>query len=110
MRARPGLHAWLVQRLSAVYMLVFIVAVLGRLLLDPPRSYDAWHGWVAGRVFAVALLVFFAALIGHAWVGLRDVMIDYVRPVAWRSLSLGLLGLCLTALAAWVLVILWASS
>jgi len=97
-----GLRAWLVQRISAVFMLLFIVFVLVHFLFDPPRSYRDWHGWIMSPGVSVAVLVFFAALSMHAWVGIRDVVMDYVRPVALRVAALALLGLGLLAIAAWV--------
>lgn len=106
-RPLSGLRAWLVQRVSAVYMLGFLVIVLLHFLFDPPRSYGAWQGWVARPEVGVAIFVFFAALIVHAWVGLRDVILDYVRPVGLRAAVLSLLGFALVALGVWVAGILW---
>ena len=101
-----GLRAWLVQRASAVYMLGFIAFVLLRWLLEPPRSYEAWHGWVSNPGTATAIAVFFVALLAHAWVGLRDVMLDYVPSTPVRIASLALLLAALLAGAAWVAAIL----
>ncbi len=106
-RPLSGLRAWLLQRVSAVYMLGFLVVVLLHFVVDPPRSYEAWRGWVARPEVGVAILVFFAALIVHAWVGLRDVILDYVRPAALRATALSLLSFALVALGAWVAGILW---
>lgn len=44
--AFSGPGAWLVQRVSAVYMLLFIVFVLVHFVVDPPLSYPGWHDWV----------------------------------------------------------------
>lgn len=101
-----GLRAWLIQRMSAVYMLGFIVFALLCWLLEPPRSYEAWHGWVANPGAAMAIAVFFVALLAHAWVGLRDVMMDYVPSLALRIALLALLAAALLAIAAWVAAIL----
>ena len=49
-RPLGGLPAWLTQRLSAVFMLGFIVFVFAHILVDPPHSYEAWRGWVASPV------------------------------------------------------------
>ena len=76
-----GLHAWLVQRISAVYMLFFIVFLLTHFVVDPPHSYQAWHAWMMGRVMSIATAVFFAALLAHAWVGLRDVIWTTFTPL-----------------------------
>ncbi|VTU21875.1 succinate dehydrogenase, hydrophobic membrane anchor protein [Variovorax sp. PBL-E5] len=101
-----GLRAWMVQRASAVYMLFFIVFLLAHFLVDPPHSYLAWRDWVTSPGLGVGASVFCAALLAHAWVGLRDVILDYVRPVALRLPALGLLGLVLAAIGAWLVRIL----
>jgi len=44
--AATGLRAWLVQRASAVYMLLFIVFFMAHFAADPPHSYHAWHAWM----------------------------------------------------------------
>lgn len=106
-----GLRAWLLQRATAVYMLAFIVFFLAHFLRDRPRSYGAWHGWMTAPGVSIAACVFFAALLLHAWVGLRDVVLDYVRPLALRLCALALLGGGLAAAAIWVLrIFLWRAA
>ena len=102
-----GLRAWLVQRITAVYMLLFIVFFLAHFVIDPPHSYQAWHGWMMSSSVSIAAVVFFAALLAHAWVGVRDVILDYVHPIAFRVCVLVLLGFGLTAMGVWVMRILW---
>ena len=102
-----GLRAWLVQRVSAVYMLLFIVFIMVHFIVDPPHSYAAWHGWMMSSSVSMATAVFFAALLAHAWVGVRDVIMDYIHPVASRAWALALLGIGLTAMGVWVMRILW---
>ena len=105
-KAVTGLRAWLVQRISAVYMLLFILLLLFHFFLDPPHAYLAWHGWMKNPGVSVATFVFFSALLLHAWVGVRDVVMDYVHPLALRVSALVLLGFSLMAIAAWVVRIL----
>ncbi len=104
--ALSGLQAWLFQRFTALYMLAFWLFVLAHFVLDPPRSYAAWHDWATALPVAIAGVLFFLALLLHAWVGLRDVMLDYVRPPALRLGMLALLCLVLGALALWSMRIL----
>ena len=107
-RTITGLRAWLIQRLSAVYMLLFIIFVLCHFLLDPPRSYQAWAAWIRNPGVSIAVAVFFTALLLHAWVGVRDVILDYVHPLGVRVAMLALLGAGLAAIGLWVLQILLA--
>lgn len=106
-RMISGLRAWLVQRISAVYMLLFIVFLLVRFLLAPAASYPAWRAWMLNPAISIATFVFFVALLAHTWVGMRDVILDYVKPLAVRVSVLTLLGFFLTGLGAWVVRILW---
>lgn len=103
-----GLPAWLVQRASALYMLLFLLALLAFFGLHPLHSYAQWRHWVAHPASTLALGLFFAALLAHMWVGLRDVLLDYARPAGVRRALLVLvaLGLCAGALSmAWLLAL-----
>ncbi|MEO6016292.1 MAG: succinate dehydrogenase, hydrophobic membrane anchor protein [Polaromonas sp.] len=102
-----GLAAWLVQRLSAVFMLAFIGFVSAHFLLNPPGSYEAWRNWVAYPGVSIAAFLFFTALLMHAWVGLRDVVLDYVGPLAARVAALSLIAVALLGVGVWILQIFW---
>ncbi len=105
-RTVTGLRAWLLQRLSALVMLVFMVSALLLFWIAPPHSYAQWHELVRSPGVALGCGVFFAALLVHAWIGVRDVLMDYVHPPALRLALLTLLGLGLLSLALWVAAIL----
>jgi succinate dehydrogenase / fumarate reductase, membrane anchor subunit len=106
-RSGTGLRAWLVQRATAVYMLSFIVVFLIHCVVDPPHHYSAWHAWITSSRMSIATVVFFLALLAHAWLGLRDVLMDYVHAVAIRVGLLGLTAVGSAAIGAWVIRILW---
>ena len=105
--AHYGLRDWIIQRASAVVMAVYAVIVGVWVLVDPPVNYGAWKSMFAGGWMRVATLLFFLALLLHAWVGVRDVVMDYVKPV-WLRLTLYVLViLTLLAYAGWSVQILW---
>jgi succinate dehydrogenase / fumarate reductase membrane anchor subunit len=101
-----GLKAWWVQRVSAVYLLLFVLFLLLFLRLRPMRTFSEWHAWVAGPGTSIAFVVFFAALLGHMWVGLRDVLLDYAKPATLRRSLLAAVALSLLGLGIWMLWIL----
>ena len=107
MRVRfTGLKAWWVQRVSAVYMLFFVLVLLFSFGFHPLYDFSRWHAWVARPSASVAFLVFVAALLGHMWVGLRDVLLDYAKPAGLRRGLLAAVALGLLGLGVWLLVIL----
>lgn len=101
-----GLKAWWVQRVSALYMLLFVLFLLYSFALQPLQAFPQWHAWVARPSTSIAFLVFFAALLGHMWVGLRDVLLDYAKPATVRGWLLAAVGLSLLGLGIWLLSIL----
>lgn len=101
-----GFRAWLVQRLTALYLVAFIAVMVGRFAIEPPQSYEAWRAWVLRPDVSIATFVFFTALLLHAWIGMRDVILDYLQPMTVRLPALALAGFGLVALEAWVVRIL----
>ena len=106
-RKLTGLGTWLAQRVGAVYMLSFVLVFLFYFLIYPIHSYPEWREWVARPAMSVALFVFFVALLSHMWVGLRDVVFDYVQPAGLRPLLAGVLGIALAGVGAWLVWILF---
>ena len=102
-----GLRGWILQRATAVYMALFVFLCL--LLIAPrlPMDFDQWHELLAHPFNAVSTALFFLAVLSHAWIGVRDVIMDYVKPTALRIMLYGLVMLALVWMGLWVLRILW---
>ena len=105
--AHYGLRPWLLQRLTAVIMGIYTVVLLACLLVQPPASQADLRAMFAGPFFRVATMLFVAALLYHAWVGVRDVLMDYVKPV-WVRLGLQFaVAFVLFGYLIWSASILW---
>ncbi|MGF1644088.1 MAG: succinate dehydrogenase, hydrophobic membrane anchor protein [Thiotrichales bacterium] len=100
-----GFRPWLLQRITAVVVGVGTVALI-LLVLFGDWTYEHWRAFVGTPLVAIAFMLFFGALLLHAWIGVRDVIIDYVHPLAYRLATLTLVGLVLTGCAAWAAAIL----
>lgn len=105
-----GLRTWLLQRISAVYLAVFLVYVLVHFLRYPHPDYVAWHGWLTGPAVSIAAAGFVLALLIHGWVGLRDVVLDYVHPLGLRLSVLTLIACLLIGCGLWAVRILIVAS
>ncbi len=101
-----GFRAWMWQRFSAVYLLLFIIYVLAVFSLQPPHSHAELVAWLGSLPVWIACLLFVPALLLHAWIGVRDVILDYVPSAAGRLLALAMVLISLSVFAAWALVIL----
>jgi succinate dehydrogenase / fumarate reductase membrane anchor subunit len=102
-----GLRAWIWQRISAVYLLAFVIYALIRITSLGPMSYEQWRAWLMSPLMNGATVLFFLLLLLHVWIGVRNVLLDYVHPLAWRTTALALVNMLLIAQAVWVVRILW---
>jgi len=87
-----GLRPWIVQRVSAVYIAVFVVYFVAVFLLNRPFDFSQWLSWVAAPYNNVAVGLFLIAILWHAWIGVRDIVLDYVPNVVGRLLVLTLVA------------------
>ncbi|MCB1935064.1 MAG: succinate dehydrogenase, hydrophobic membrane anchor protein [Nitrosomonas sp.] len=106
--AHYGLRDWLAQRITAVLMAAYIVFLVAIVCINPPQDHAAWvaifqHSWMR-----IATFLFFAGLFWHAWVGVRNVLMDYVKPTAIRLTLQILVIISLLAYLVWTAEILWS--
>ena len=106
--AHYGLGDWLLQRLTAIVMALYTIAFLACLLMHPPATYGDWKAIFSDTPFRLATIFFVAALLYHAWVGMRDIVMDYVKPTGIRLALESIVGAVLLLYAIWAATILWA--
>lgn len=104
--AHRGLGEWLLQRLSALYLAGFLLWFLACVTLAPPADYPAWKAWFAGGGVRLAFAAFFLSVLLHAWVGMRSVFLDYLKPLGVRFTAQMLTAAALLAMAFWAIQIL----
>ncbi len=106
LRATSGLGAWTLQRLSAVYMIIFCVYAVVQYLTHDSISYQSWITWVANPFNNIAVGLLILSLLVHAWVGARDIILDYVKPFYFRMIKLGVTAFLLIAMGLWAMNVL----
>jgi succinate dehydrogenase / fumarate reductase, membrane anchor subunit len=105
--ASYGMRDWLSQRVTAVVMALFTLVLLVQLVMPGPLGYDRWAGIFSAQWMKLLTLVVVLALSWHAWVGMRDIWMDYVKPVGVR-LGLQVLTIVwLLGCTAWAVQVLW---
>ena len=101
------LRDWLTQRLTAVVMAFYSVAFLITLLVMPPVSYSLWHQIFLLPWMKFTTLLFFVSLCLHAWVGMRNICMDYVNYARTRLLLYVWIISMLVLYMIWAAQILW---
>jgi succinate dehydrogenase / fumarate reductase membrane anchor subunit len=106
--AHYGLRDWLAQRVTAALMALFTIVLLAQVLLNKgPIDYDKWAGIFSSQWMKFLTFTVIIAMLYHAWVGVRDIWMDYIKPVSLR-LSLQVFSIVwLVGCAGWAIQVLW---
>ena len=105
--AHYGLRDWMAQRATALLMALFTIVLLVQVLLPGELGYERWAGIFAQQWMKFLTFALIISLAYHAWVGVRDIWMDYVKPVGVR-LALHVFTLVwLVGCAGWAIQVLW---
>jgi succinate dehydrogenase / fumarate reductase membrane anchor subunit len=102
-----GLRDWLMQRVTGALMALFTLALLVQVLMPGEMDYSRWSGIFAQQWMKFLTFVVIASLAWHAWVGMRDIWMDYVKPVGVRLVLHVFTLVWLVGCAGWAIQVLW---
>jgi len=106
--AHYGFRDWLSQRVTAGLMALFTLIVLAQVIFSRgPIGYDKWAGIFAAQWMKVLTFTVVASLLWHVWVGMRDVLMDYIKPVGIKLVLQIFVIVWLTGCAGWAIQALW---
>ncbi len=107
--AHYGWQDWLAQRVTAVIMLLFSIVFLGFFMIRGSFGYADWSALFHILPFRILALLFLLSVFYHAWIGIRDVLMDYVKPAGIRLTAEVMALLYLAACSIGSVSILWGS-
>jgi succinate dehydrogenase / fumarate reductase membrane anchor subunit len=105
--AHYGLKDWLAQRITGVVMAVFTLVVALALTQGVAAGYESWRAFMSAGLMRFASFLFIVSLCWHAWVGVRDIWMDYVQPAGIKLALHVLTLLVLIGYAGWAVQIIW---
>ncbi|RXJ74739.1 succinate dehydrogenase, hydrophobic membrane anchor protein [Veronia nyctiphanis] len=91
---RNGIHDFILIRASAIIMTLYTLYMIGFFAFGQDLTYEIWVGFfeqTSTKVFTV--LALFSILV-HAWIGMWQVLTDYIKPTMLRGfLQFGVVAL-----------------
>lgn len=105
--AHYGLRDWLAQRVTAIVIAVYSVVLVISAFSASEPGYGGWASIFAQTWMKVFTLLAFLAFVYHAWVGVRDIWMDYVKSLGLRLALQVLTILWLVGCGIWAIDILW---
>lgn len=113
--AHYGLREWLAQRVTAVLMAAYTLFITGYVVLHSrfennawiSLDYNTWAGLFSSLVMRSCSLLFLLAVFYHAWIGVRNIVMDYVKSARTRLVIYVLVITALLLYSVWAVQILW---
>lgn len=103
---RSGVHDFLLIRATAIIMLAYILYLVG-FLATADMTFEMWSGFFSLTFTKVFTLLALISMLIHAWIGVWQVLTDYIKCTMMR----GTLQFILTSVAVvyviFGFVILW---
>ena len=104
--AHYGLKDWLVQRITAIVMALYTLFISAALLAGV-NGYEGWRALMAHGFVRFLSFLFIVSLCWHAWIGVRDIWMDYVKPAGIRLTLHSLTAAALIGYAGWAIQVIW---
>lgn len=106
--AHYGLRDWLAQRLTAIVMTLYTLLFLVMLLGAPRLDFAGWRLMFAPQWMKLATLLFLVSVAVHAWIGVRNIFMDYIKSGGLRLALYTVAIAWLVVCAGWAVQILWS--
>ncbi|WP_029687296.1 succinate dehydrogenase membrane anchor subunit [Tatumella saanichensis] len=104
---RNGIHDWLLLRGAAIVIALYVFFIIGFLIISGPLTYQSWHGFFSHTFTRVFTLLTLLSILVHAWIGLWQVLTDYIKQVAVRLVLQGLIVVALLTYVLYGTIIVW---
>ncbi len=106
---RSGLQDWMIQRVTAVILAVYVVYLSVFIFSTPDIQFSVWRSLFEQTGFKIFSFVAITSLCFHAWIGLWIISTDYLKPLAIRMIFQILVIVSCFAFLLWGAQILWSS-
>ncbi|WP_339058025.1 succinate dehydrogenase membrane anchor subunit [Candidatus Regiella endosymbiont of Tuberolachnus salignus] len=105
---RNGVHDWLLLRASAIVIFLYVLYIVGFIAIAPDINYEIWHNFFALIFTKVFTLLTLLSILVHAWIGLWQVLTDYVKPLALRLVLQLMVVITLLVYLLYGTIVMWS--
>ena len=106
---RNGIHDWLLLRAAAMIMTLYVLYILGFIVMSGTLTYDIWRGFFASSFTKVFTLLTLFSILVHGWIGMWQVLTDYIKPLAMRMMLQLVIVVALLVYAIYGTVVVWGA-
>ena len=104
--AHNGIMEWWWQRITAVYITIFTIPLIGLLKGLGPEDYDWMLRHLSSPFWKAVTITYVVAVVVHGYIGLRIVVEDYVPIKTIRFPLISLINLVVAVMTLWGIIVI----
>ncbi|EFA1359507.1 succinate dehydrogenase membrane anchor subunit [Escherichia coli] len=104
---RNGVHDFILVRATAIVLTLYIIYMVGFFAISGEVTYEVWIGFFASAFTKVFTLLALFSILIHAWIGMWQVLTDYVKPLALRLMLQLVIVVALVVYVIYGFVVVW---
>lgn len=104
---RSGVHDFVIIRVAGINLALYTLFMLGFFVFTPEVTFEVWQSLFANLAMKVFTIITLISLLAHVWIGMWQVLTDYVKPVGLRFLLQLVLNFVAFSYVITGLTILW---
>ncbi|EUL43157.1 succinate dehydrogenase hydrophobic membrane anchor subunit [Klebsiella aerogenes UCI 48] len=104
---RNGVHDFILVRATAIVLTLYIIYMVGFFATSGEISWENWTGFFSSAFTKVFTLLALVSILIHAWIGMWQVLTDYVKPLAVRLVLQLIIVVALVAYVLYGFVVVW---
>lgn len=105
--SHSGMRDWIIQRVSAVVLALYVIALLIFFVSHTSLTYESWKGFFYNPFMQIFSFLALLSMVGHAWIGVWTIFTDYIKPKGLRLFLESIMALALLSYLAWGVSIIW---
>ena len=82
---RNGIHDFILIRATAIILTLYTFYLVGFFAFGPELTFATWSAFFAKLSTKVFTMLALLSVLIHAWIGLWQVLTDYIKPAALRA-------------------------
>lgn len=103
---RSGIQDWLFLRATAIIIVLYVLYFVGFVAITD-ITYETWRGFFSSSITKVFTILTLLSILIHAWIGMWQVLTDYIKPVALRLILQLIIVVALFAYLIYGTIVVW---
>lgn len=104
---RNGVHDFILVRASAIVLVLYTLFLASFFISTPDVTFDIWQGFFSSMGVKIFTLLALLSLVVHAWIGIWQVLSDYIKAAFLRGALQFLFSVTLLAYLAAGFITVW---